>query len=57
MLDRFLFSPQMEKKQEARNRGKADFYTTDAKFDERFQLGYQMGTSGDQVWNMIQAHG
>lgn len=39
--------PQAAKKEEARKRGKADFYTTDPKFDERFQLGYNM--KGDAV--------
>lgn len=38
---------QAAKHEEARKRGKADFYTTDPKFDERFQLGYQM--KGEQV--------
>jgi hypothetical protein len=32
---------------EARKRGKTEFYTSDPKFDERFQLGYQM--TGQQV--------
>jgi len=38
---------QAAKKEETRKRGKAEFYTLDPKFDERFQLGYQM--AGDQV--------
>jgi hypothetical protein len=38
---------QAAKLEEARNRGKVDYYTTDPKFDERFKLGYQM--TGDQV--------
>eukprot|EP00955_Chlamydomonas_euryale_P100055 365255-Chlamydomonas_euryale.AAC.34 len=37
-----LPTEQAEKKEAAKRRGKADFYTTDAKFDEKFQLGYQM---------------
>lgn len=31
---------QAEKRAEALKRGKEDFYTTDAKFDERFKLAY-----------------
>ena len=38
---------QAEKKEEARKRGDANTYTTDAKFDERFKLGY--GLIGNQV--------
>jgi len=42
--------PEVEaaKLEEARKRGKADFYTMDPKFDERFQLGYQM--AGEKPW-------
>ena len=40
-----------EKKDAALKRGgKEEFYTSDAKFDERFKLGY--GLVGDQVWPM-----
>lgn len=38
---------QAAKLAEARARGKAEFQTTDAKFDERFQLGYNM--AGEKV--------
>ncbi len=34
-----------EKREEVLKRGKADFYTTDAMFDERFKLGYGMTDS------------
>ncbi|GAX73627.1 hypothetical protein CEUSTIGMA_g1078.t1 [Chlamydomonas eustigma] len=37
-----------EKKDEARRRGKEDLYTTDAKFDERFKMGY--GLTGSKPW-------
>lgn len=38
---------QKQKKDELRNRGNPDTYTMDAKFDERFKLGYEIG--GDKV--------
>ena len=38
---------QAEKKEEVRKRGDVNTYTTDAKFDERFKLGY--GLIGTQV--------
>jgi hypothetical protein len=38
---------QAEKRDEARRRGKEDSYTTDAKFDERFKMGY--GLTGSKV--------
>lgn len=41
------YRPQKQKRDEARRRGKSDFYTSDATFDERFQLGY--GMAGDKV--------
>lgn len=39
--------PQAEKRDEMRRRGKEETLTSDAKFDERFKMGYGLG--GDRV--------
>lgn len=40
--------PQKEQREAAKRRGNPDFYTSDAKFDERFALGYGI-IGGDKV--------